>query len=112
MGRPGNEASQVQESQRFETCNSFVSKLCLISQISATPHLFGTLIVNEGGVVFFLLLLVNLLGHSGKRGGGWGHIVSRFSYLPRGPVSHNTILCSSPVSEPGVGGGDGGGCDV
>lgn len=48
---------------------------------------------------------MNLLGHSGKRGGGWRHIVSRFSYLPGGPVSHNTILCSSPVSEPRVGGG-------
>ena len=69
-------------------------------------NLFGTLIINKGGlVIFFLfLLLVNLLGHSGKRGGGWGHIVPRFSYLPGSPISHNTILSSSPVSQPEVGG--------
>ena len=69
----------------------------------ALEYLFYVLILNEGKILTIIIVLLLLsatrMGHFGK--GGWGCFAPSLSQLPGGPVSHNAIFCSPPVSQPG-----------
>ena len=74
----------------------------VVTATLALEYLFYILIFNGGKllvIILFLLLSVTWMGHTVK--GGWGCVVPSLSQLPGGPVPHNAIFCSPPVSQPG-----------